>query len=129
VTTALLWWAALLGITWGVVAAVRSRRWSADQDDPSELRTRDLGARLALLPVVVLLALVAFVSFTFLGWTSSPPGWARVRESLPALGVVALTGLGAVACVLTIAGRRVRSWWLVSGLLPALVGTAALLGV
>ena len=127
-TAALLWWIAVLAITWGLVTAVRSRRWSPEQGDPSELRTRDLGARLALLPVVVLLVLVAFVSLVFLGWSSSPPGWGRVRESLPLLAVSAVAGLGVVACGVTMAGRRVGSWWLLVGLLPALAGAAVLLG-
>jgi hypothetical protein len=128
VTTALLWWIAVLAITWGLVTAVRSRRWSPDQDDPSELRTRGLGARLALLPGVVLLVLAVLLSLSFLGWSTVPPGWVRVRQTLPILAVCALTGLGAVACLLTMAGRQVRSWWLLAGLLPALGGAAVLLG-
>ena len=126
-TTALLWWVAVLGITWGLVVVVRSWRWSPAQDDPSELRTRDLAARLALLPVVVLLVLMALVSLLLLGWSSSPTGWRRALESLPLLTVCAATGGGAVAGVRTIAGRRVGSWWLV-GLLPALAGAAVQFG-
>jgi hypothetical protein len=128
VTPALLWWLAVLGITWGLVVVVRSWHWSPAQDDPSELRTRGRGARLALLPAAVLLGLAVFASFIFLGWSASPPGWERVRESLPILAVCALAGLGAVACLVTMAGRRVRSWWLLAGLLPALAGAAAQLG-
>jgi hypothetical protein len=126
VTAALLWWIAVLAITWGLVTFVRARRWSPEQDDPSELRTRDVGARLALLPVVVLLVLAVLVSLLLLGWSSSPTGWRRALESLPILAVCAATGVGAVAGVLTIAGRRVGSWWLV-GLLPALAGAAVVL--
>ena len=127
-TAALGMWLGVLALTWGAVALVRSRRWSPDQADPSELRTRDLAARLALLPVVVLLVLVAFGSFVFLGGSASPPGWARVVETLPLLMVCAVTCSGVVACVLTMAGRRVRSWWLLIGLLPAAVGAFTLLG-
>ena len=68
------------------------------------------------------------MSFVFLGWSSAPPGWGRVRESLPVLAVCALTTLGSVACVLTMAGRRVRSWWLSMCLLPVAVGASLLLG-
>ncbi len=127
-TTALVWWVAVLGITWGLVVAVRAWRWSPDQGDPSQLRTRDRGARLALLPVVVLLGVVALGSFGLLGWSMTPPGWARVREALPLLAVCALTGLGVVGCLRTTAGRRVRSWWLLAGLLPAAAGAAKVLG-
>jgi hypothetical protein len=125
-TTALLWWFAVLGSTWGLVVAVRAWRWSPEQHDPSELRTRHLAARLALLPVLVLLALAWFLSSVLLGWSTEPPGWTRVLESLPLLGSSALAGLGAVACVRAMVGLRLRSWWLLAGLLPA-VGRAAML--
>ncbi len=82
-----------------------------------------------LLPVVALLVLASFLSFALLGWSTDPPGWVRVADSLPLLGTCAVTGLGVVACVRTVAGRRVRSWWLAAGLLPALGGTAMLLGL
>ncbi len=128
-STALLWWIAVLAITQGLVVAVRAWRWSPEQHDPSRLRTRDLAPRLVLLPVVVLLALASFLSFAMLGWSTEPPGRTRVVESLPLLGACAVTGLGVVACVRTMAGRRVRSWWLTAGLLPALGETAMLLGL
>ena len=51
-TTALIWWIAVLGITGGLVVAVRAWRWSPGQGDPSGLQIRDRGARPALLPVV-----------------------------------------------------------------------------
>ena len=127
-TTALLWWVGVLALTWGLVAAVRARSWSPAQADPSELRTRDLGARLALLPVVVLLGLAALVAFSFLGWSTGAPGWARFRAAMPILAVCAVTGLGLAACLRTMAGRRVRSWWLLAGLLPAVAGAAMVLG-
>ncbi len=111
----------------GLVVAVRAWRWSPDQGDPSQLRTRDRGARLAL-PVAVLLGVVALGSFGLLGWSMTPPGWARVHEALPLLAVCALTGLGVVGCLRTMAGRRVRSWWLLAGLLPAAAGAAKVLG-
>jgi hypothetical protein len=128
VTTALIWWVAVLGITGGLVVAVRAWRWSAEQGDPSELRSREHGARLALLPVVVLLGVVALGSLGLLGWSMTPPGWGRVREGLPLLAVGALAGLGVVASLRTMAGHRVRSWWLLAGLLPAVAGAAKVLG-
>ena len=127
-TSALGIWLGVMALTGGAVAVVRSRRWSPDQADPSGLRTRDLAARLALLPVAVLLALVALGSLLFLGWSSSPPGWARILETLPLLAVCAVTCTSVVACVLTMAGRRVRSWWLLLGPLPAVAGAFTLLG-
>ena len=126
-TTALIWWIAVLGITGGLVV-VRAWRWSPDQDDPSELRTRDRGTRLALLPVVVLLVLIALGSLVFLGWISDPPGWARLAAGLPLLAICALAGLGLAACLRTMGGRRVPSWWLLAGLLPAATGAALALG-
>jgi hypothetical protein len=126
-TTALLWWLGVLALTCGLVA-VRSWPWSPAQDDPSELRTRSRGARLALLPVAVLLVLAMLVAVSFLGWSTAPPGWARLREALPVLAVCAALGLGVASCLLTMAGRRVRSWWLLTGLLPAAGGVAVLLG-
>jgi hypothetical protein len=128
VTTALMWWIAVLGIAWGLVVAVRAWRWSPDQDDASELRSRDRGARLALLPVAVLLAFALLLSLSLLGWSGIPPGWSRFREALPILAVCALTGIGVVACLRTMAGRGIRSWWLLAGLLPAVAGAAMAVG-
>jgi hypothetical protein len=127
-TTALLWWLGVLALACGLVVTVRAWPWSPAQDDPSELRTRDRGARLALLPVVVLLVLAMLVSLSFLGWSTAPPGSARFREALPILAVCAAMGLGVASCLRTMAGRRVRSWWLLTGLLPAAGGAAILLG-
>jgi hypothetical protein len=127
-TTALLWWLGVLVLTYGLVVAVRSWPWSPAQDDPSELRTRSRGARLALLPVAVLLVLAMLAALSFLGWSTGPSGWARLREALPILAVCAALGLGVASCLLTMAGRRVRSWWLLAGLLPAAGGVAVLLG-
>lgn len=127
-TTALIWWLAVLGITWGLVVGVRAWRWSPDQADPSELRTRDRGARLALLPVVVLLLFAMLLSLSLLGWSMTPPGWARVGEALPILAFCAVTGLGVIACLRTMAGRPVRSWWLLVGVVPAVAGAVNLLG-
>ena len=127
-TTALIWWIAVLGITGGLVVIVRAWPWSPDQDDPSELRTRDRGARLALLPVAVLLAFATLLLWSLLGWSVSPPGWPRLREALPILGVCALTGVGMVACLRSMAGRRARSWWLLTGLLPTVAGAGIALG-
>jgi hypothetical protein len=127
VTTALLWWTALLAITWGLVAGARAWRWSPEQADPSELRTRDRAARLALLPVVVLLALALLFSLSLLGWSSEPAGFRRLLETLPILAVCAVFGLGVAASVRTVAGRRLRSWWLLTGLLPAACGAAVML--
>jgi hypothetical protein len=127
VTTALIWWVAVLGITWGLVV-VRSWRWSPAQDDPSELRSRGLGARLALLPFAVLLAGASLFSLGLLGWSTQPTGWSRFLEALPILAVCATTGLGVAACLRTMAGRRVRSWWLLTGVLPALGGAVVVLG-
>jgi hypothetical protein len=42
--------------------------------------------------------------------------------------VCGATGISLSACLLTMAGRRVRSWWLLAGLLPAVVGAALVLG-
>ena len=126
-TTALLWWVGVLAVT-GTVVAVRWRRWSSEQADPSELRTRDRGARLALLPVLVLCVLALLLALFFLAWTSAPAGWPRLVEALPVLAVCAVSGLGTVACLRTMAGRRASSWWLVPGLLPAATGAAAMLG-
>jgi hypothetical protein len=128
VTTALLWWAGVMALTGGLVVGVRAWPWSADQADPSELRTRHLGARLALLPVVVLLALTCFLSIVFLGWSSAPTGWARLGQSLPLLATGAVTGVCVVVCIRTIAGRRARSWWSLTGLLPAVAGAVTVLG-
>ena len=58
-TSALVAWLGILVLTSGAVTLARARRWSPDQDDPSGLRTRHLGARLALLPVVGLLPALA----------------------------------------------------------------------
>jgi hypothetical protein len=127
-TAALIWWIAVLGTTWGLVVMVRAWRWSPGQDDPSELRSRHLGARLALLPVGVLLALALLLSLSLLGWSLTPPGWSRFRETLPILAACALTGVGVVACLRTMAGRGIRSWWLLAGLLPAVAGAALALG-
>jgi hypothetical protein len=128
VTTALLWWGGVLALTGALVLAVRAWPWSPAQADPSELRTRKLAGRLALLPVAVLLALVTFWSIVMLGWASEPTGWGRVRGAWPLLAVGAVSGPGVVACLLTMAGRRVRSGWLVVGVLPAVGGVASLLG-
>ena len=127
-TTALVWWAGVLALTGGLVAAARAWRWAPEQHDPSELRTRHLGARLALLPVVVLLALTSLLSIVFLGWSSTPTGWARLGQSLPLLATGAVTGVAAVVGVRTIAGRRARSWWSLTGLLPAVAGAVTVLG-
>jgi hypothetical protein len=129
VTSALVWWIAVLALPYGLVAVVRARSWSPAQDDPSELRTRNLAARLTLLPVVLLLLLAALGSLSLLGWSALSPGRDRFRDALPLLAVCAATGLGASAGLLTMVGRRVRSWWLLTGLLPAVAGTAMLLGV
>jgi hypothetical protein len=127
-TWALVWWMGLLALTWGLVVLVRAWSWSPDQDDASELRSRGLGARMALLPIVVLLVLAALVSLSLLGWSARPPGWARFREALPILAVGAATGLGVAACLLTMVGHRVRSWWLLTGLIPAGWAAALVLG-
>ena len=95
-TTALIWWIAVLGITGGLV--------------------------------VVLLVLIALGSLLFLGWISDPPGWVRLAAALPLLAMCALAGLGLAACLRTMAGRRVRSWWLLAGLAPAATGAALALG-
>ena len=127
-TTALIWAPAVLGMTWGFVVFVRAWRWFPDQDDPSELRARDRGARLTLLPAVVLLAPAMLVSLSFLGWSSAPAGWTRFGGALPIPAFCALTGLGLVASLRTMAGRRASSWWLRAGLVPAVAGVASTLG-
>jgi hypothetical protein len=48
-------------------------------------------------------------------------------SALPILAVRAATGLGVAACLRTMAGRRVRSWWLLAGLVPAGWAAAAVL--
>lgn len=127
-TTALVWWLGILAATYALVVAVRAWRWSPDQADPSELRTRTRAARLVLLPILVLLALALLVALSFLGWISAPAGWPRLAEALPLLAMCAVLGLGAASCVLAMAGRRTRSWWLLAGLLPAAVAAALMLG-
>jgi hypothetical protein len=128
VTTALIGWIAVLGATGGLVVLARAWRWSPEQHDPSELRRRDRGARLALLPVVLLLGFATLVSWSLLDWSLTEPAWPRFRDALPLLAACALTGLGVATCVRTMAGLRIRSWWLLGGLLPAVAGVARVLG-
>ncbi len=73
---------------------------------------------------VLAIACFAFVLLT--GWADGASGWARLGDSIPALLVVSLTGIGAVGCASMALDRRmpVRLWLV--GLVPA-IGTAGYL--
>lgn len=70
---------------------------------------------------VLAIACATFVILT--GWRSGHPGWGRLADSLPALLVISLCGIGAVGCASMALDRRMPAGlWLV-GLAPA-AGTA-----
>ena len=127
-TTAFVWWAGIMALTWGLVVAARSWRWWPLREDTSGQRPRDLAARAALLPVVVLLGWMTHGAFVALEWTSGVPDPERFLAALPSVVICAVMGLGVACCVRIMAGRRVRSWWLLTGFLPALVGAWLVLG-
>ena len=83
------------------------------------------GRLLALLYGSVLaLACSGFVVLAL--WADGPSGWARLGDSIPALLVILLCGVGAVGCASMALDRRIPAvLWLV-GLVPAL-GTAVVL--
>ena len=74
---------------------------------------------------VLVLACSAFALLTL--WADGPSGWARIGDSIPALLVISLCGVGAVGCASMAFDRRIpAALWLV-GLVPALITAVVLL--
>ncbi|GAA3156508.1 hypothetical protein GCM10010531_04800 [Blastococcus jejuensis] len=70
---------------------------------------------------VLAIACSAFVVLT--GWADGRSGWARLGDSIPALLLISLTGVGAVGCASMALDRRLPAGLWLIGLAPA-IGTA-----
>lgn len=106
----------------------RAARPGNREDGRLGLRHRGLGARLVLLPAVALFGACAVAWALLTGWTVQPYGWSRLVDAAGILTASAVAGLAAMACVLTLLGRRALSPWVVVGLLPAAWAAVAALG-
>jgi hypothetical protein len=94
---------------------------------PWERRHLARSGRVLALIYGCVLAVVCFAFVVLAGWPDGRSGWTRLGNSIPALLIISLCGVGVVGCASMALDRRIPAGTWLIGLVPAVCLAAYLL--